>query len=293
MQFSFFRKFIDLILYGNFFIAFCAVAMTFQTECLLYGQLEWSFLIGFVFFATLFLYAIHRIVGLEKVRPFLEKYRYGIIYKFRNHIKIYAFIGGLGALYFFFFLSFQNQLLVAIPAILALGYVLPFVRGERRLRDFDYIKIFLIAIVWAVITVIMPIFENTRHLSLSHFMLFLERAIFIFAITLPFDIRDLKVDAHIAVKTIPSRIGINKTKTLAGICFLMAFLLAIGNFGLELYIEKVLLALFISYLSSFLLVLYSDRVEDDYFFTGMMDGTMIIQFLLILNCTGCLLPVAS
>ncbi len=283
---SFFQKFIDLLLYGNFFIAFCAVAMTFQTELLLYKQLEWTFLIGFVFFSTLFLYAIHRIVGLKKVRPFLDKYRYGTIYKFRTHIKIYAFIGGLGAFYFFFFLSFNNHLLVSIPAILSLGYVLPFVQGEKRLRDLDYLKIFLIAIVWAIITVMMPIFERTTSLNFSHFVIFLERAIFVFAITLPFDIRDLKVDAHIAVKTIPSSLGTKKTKHLAGACLLAAFLLAIGNFWLELYSFKTLIALFISYLFSFLLVLYSDQVEEDYFFTGLMDGTMIVQFILVVIFNG-------
>lgn len=260
--------------------------MTLQTEYLLYGQLEWTILTSFVFFATLFLYAIHRIVGLVKVQPFLEKYRYSVIYRFRNHIKVYAFIGGLGAAYCFFFLSFNNQILLIIPAILSLGYVIPFVRkGQKRLRDFDYVKIFLIAIVWAVITVLMPILERTPLLSTSHFLILLERSLFVFAITLPFDIRDLKIDAHIDVKTIPSRIGLTKTKQLGAITLLIAFLLAGGNWLIGVYSTNTLIAIFCSFISSCLLIWYSDKTDKDDFFTGLMDGTMIIQFLLVLLFT--------
>jgi len=66
---SILKKFIDLLLFGNFWIALCAVAMTWQTELLLFGAIEWTYLTSFVFFSTLFLYAIHRIVGLVKVKP--------------------------------------------------------------------------------------------------------------------------------------------------------------------------------------------------------------------------------
>ena len=275
------QKFINLLLFGNFWIAACAVAMTLQTEVLLYATIEWTVILPFVFLATLFLYAIHRIVGLVKVKPFLEKYRYAIIYRFRNHIKIYAFLGGVGAGYYFFYLSFANQLLLIIPAILSLGYVLPFVKGQKRLRDFDYIKIFLIAIVWGVITVVMPILQRTTIFNLSHGLLLLERMAFIFAITLPFDIRDLKIDAHIDVKTIPAIIGIAKTKRLGAFSLFLVCLLAGGNWYLGVYSTGNLLAIALSCLSTLFLINYSDQTDEDYFFTGLMDGTMILQFLLV------------
>ncbi|MEM6317263.1 MAG: UbiA family prenyltransferase [Bacteroidota bacterium] len=275
------RKFVNLLLFGNFWIAAAAVAMTWQTEYLLYGELAWTPLTTFVFSATLFLYAIHRIVGLVKVKPFLEKYRYAIIYRFRNHIKLYAFLGGVGALVTFFYLSFANQLLLIIPAILSLGYVLPFVKGQKRLRDFDYIKIFLIAIVWGVITVVMPILERGLQFEWPYLLLLLERMFFVFAITLPFDIRDLKIDAHIDVKTIPAILGIIQTKRLAATCLLLVALLAGSNYWLGTHSLFNLLAIGLSVFSTYLLVNYSDKTDDDYFFTGVMDGTMIVQFLLV------------
>ena len=276
------QKIINLILFGNFWIAFCAVAMTWQTELILFGGIEWTPLTSFVFFSTLFLYAIHRIVGLVKVKPFLEKYRYAVIYRFRNHIKFYAFLGGVGALYFFFQLSWANQLLLVIPAILSLGYVLPFVKGKKRLRDFDYIKIFLVAIVWGVITVLMPILEQTTTLELRHGLILLERMLFIFAITLPFDIRDLKIDEHINVKTIPSIIGIKKAQDVAVFCLIGVQVLAGVNWYLGAYEVQHFVAINLICILTILLVDYSDKTDKDYFFTGLMDGTMILQFLLVL-----------
>jgi len=277
------EKFVNLLLFGNFWIALCAVAMTWQTELLLFEEIAWTPLTGFAFFSTLFLYAVHRIVGLVKVKPFLEKYRYAVIYSFRNHIKFYALLGGVGALYFFFSLSFANQLLLVIPSILSLGYVLPFVKGQKRLRDFDYIKIFLIAIVWGIITVLMPILQRTTILELPHLFILLERMFFIFAITLPFDIRDLKIDAHMDVKTIPGRIGIQKTKQLARFSLLIVLLLAVMNWNWFIgdYSFNNLLSIFFSCCITLLLIEKSDQTDADYFFTGLMDGTMILQFIFV------------
>jgi len=171
---------------------------------------------------------------------------------------------------------------LVIPSILSLGYVLPFVKGNKRLRDFDYIKIFLVAIVWGVITVLMPILERTTDLTLSHFLILSERMFFIFAITLPFDIRDLKIDAHIAVKTIPSMIGIKKTKKLALFSLVLVMVFAGMNVYLGTYQLVHFVAIMISCFSTLLFVNYSDKTDADYFFTGLMDGTMILQFLLVM-----------
>ena len=279
---SYLQKFIDLLLYGNFFIATCAVAMLWQTELILYGQFAWNYLTSFVFASTLFLYALHRIVGMKKVQSFLEKYRYHIINRYRHHILLYAFVGGLVATWYFFSLTLTNQLLIVIPAILSLGYVLPFFGQQRRLRDFDYLKIFLIAIVWSFITVILPIVErHSWNIQLTDVLIMGERMLFIFAITLPFDIRDLKVDEFIKVKTIPAMIGLAKTKYLAGLVLLVAFLIAVILWYLQVYVIATLCALGISYVSTYIFIYFCDQTDHDYYFTALMDGTMIIQFLLV------------
>jgi len=67
-----FKKTIDLILYSNYWIALCAVAMLWQTLLLLGEPIKIDYLTGVVFFATLFLYAAHRIVGISRLEEFFD-----------------------------------------------------------------------------------------------------------------------------------------------------------------------------------------------------------------------------
>lgn len=281
------RPIIDLVLYGNFWIAACAVAMTIQTQYVLSGEISCTPFVGLVGFSTLMIYAIHRYIGLKKVRIFTDTGRYFIIEKFKKHILFYAAIGGIGAIIFFFFLDLRIQLALVLPGLISLGYVIPILRGKKRLRDLNQLKIYLIAVVWAWITVILPILDAGK-LGIDNWttlLLFLERMLFVFAITLPFDIRDLKVDGHTGVETIPSQLGIRKTKKLASIVLLTVCVLAWANFFLENYTCPVFVAMVISCGTTNLLIQKCDTIRNDYYFTGLIDGTMIFQFLLIFVAT--------
>jgi len=256
--------------------------MLLQTELVLFGELDWTYLTTFTFAATLCLYALHRIVGINKVKAFHEKYRYLIIERYKNHILLYALLGGLSSAYLFFSLTFLNQLLIIVPSLLAIGYVLPFFGNQKRLRDFNYIKIFLVAIVWAFMTVILPIVERTQTLAPTDALVFLERMIFIFCITIPFDIRDLKVDHHIQVKTIPALLGAERSKFLAIRLLMANCVLTTVLWKLKVYPLDAMVGIIVAYLLTCILIGFSDKQRHDYFFTGIMDGTMILQFLLVL-----------
>ena len=248
--------------------------MLWQTEFILHHSIQFNYLTTFVFSATLFLYGLHRIVGIQKVQAFSDKYRYAIINQYRSHILFYAIVGGIVAAWFFFYLSTTSQLLIVLPAFLSLGYVLPFFGKKRRLRDFDYLKIFLVAIVWAFITVVLPLVEYDLFSNVS-ILLLLERMLFIFAITLPFDIRDLKVDASIKVKTIPAMIGIPKTKVLAAVSLCLAFVISGLLYSAAMYTIPIVIALSISYTTTYLFIHICDQTDHDYYFTALMDGTTV------------------
>ncbi|MFK7771480.1 MAG: hypothetical protein AB8F94_05040 [Saprospiraceae bacterium] len=277
----FFKKLIDLIFYSNLWIALCAVAMCAQTQFILTGKLSWNWLMGLIFFATLFVYALHRIIGISKVSEFREMERYAVIEKFKHHISFYALVAGIGGAICFWNISLPIQLSLIIPGIISLGYVIPFLKGKKRLRDLNHIKIFLIAIVWSWVTIFLPALEIGDATTLSVWLMILERAVFIFAITLPFDIRDLKVDSHSEVQTIPAVIGIEKTKNLGMVSLALAFLAALTNWFSTGYNVNILLGLSISFLSTWFFIGQSDKIKHDYFFTGLIDGTMILQFILI------------
>ena len=255
--------------------------MCAQTQFILTGKLELNWLLGLIFFATLFIYALHRIIGISKVSEFREMERYAVIEKFKNHITFYALVSGIGVAICFWKVPLSIQLSLIVPGIISLGYVIPFLSGKKRLRDFNHIKIFLIAIVWSWVTVFLPAFEIGEATTLPVGLMILERAFFIFAITLPFDIRDLKVDSHSNVQTIPAVIGIEKTKVLGTVSLVLALLMTVINWYSASYNVNVLLGLSVSFLSTWFFIHQSDKIKHDYFFTGVIDGTMILQFLSI------------
>lgn len=273
--------FINLLLYSNLWIALAAICMCWQTQLLLVGQLHFSPFTLFVLFSTLFLYAIHRIVGLNKVKAFTQQGRYQVISTFKSHIILYAIMAGALAGYFFLHLSVQLQWSMVIPGFISLAYVLPVLYQRKRLRDIGLIKIFLIAVVWAFVTVYLCGLEMGIKLQEGLWISFLERSLFIFAITIPFDIRDSEIDRTAGVKTLPTAMGIDSAIYLALAALMLAAGLASLNYSQNLYALADLLALYLSYILSGILIWLSPNQKHDYYFTGLMDGTMIFSFLFV------------
>jgi 4-hydroxybenzoate polyprenyltransferase len=255
--------------------------MYWQTQYVVLGFIRFDFTALFIFFGTHFLYAMHRIVGLRKVKPFQKEGRYLVIARFRHHIIIYAVISAVACSYLIFQLDWKLWNALIIPCIFSLAYVLPFLGKNRRLRDFHFIKIFLIAVIWSWLTVMLPAYTYDVEGHFPIWIIFMEKILFVFAITIPFDIRDLQIDDFTKVKTLPSVMGIKRAKWLALILIFFAETLAHFNHGLDIYSTGMYIGLGLSYLSTAILIWYSDKITHDYYFTGLMDGTMIIQFLFV------------
>ena len=275
-----YRKFINLILYSNLWIAACALAMALQTKWLLSGNISLTNLEWFILCSTLSLYAVHRLTGMVKLKAFADKGRYAVISRFRNHIAIYAIISAIAGAWFYFQLDLKLQIHLALTGVISLGYVLPVLGTGKRLRDIHYLKIFLIAITWAWVTVVVPALSSIKSWNIWLTLLTLERVIFIFAITLPFDIRDFQIDVHTGVKTIPGYIGMVGTKKLSIVCLASALLLAALNLG-HIYTWETFTGFLISILLTGVIIWKADKVRHDYYFTGLVDGTMVLQFLLV------------
>ncbi len=118
-------------------------------------------------------------------------------------------------------------------------------------------------------------------LNIPTLFICIERALFIFAITLPFDIRDLSVDQSASLKTIPAVIGIKRTKIIAAISIFLMISLCSLLFKMDFYNRSYLTALFISAIISYILIYFSKKGKHDYYYTGLLDGMMLLQFLLI------------
>ncbi|MFL2626527.1 MAG: hypothetical protein ACJ0PS_05095 [Flavobacteriaceae bacterium] len=115
------------------------------------------------------------------------------------------------------------------PLVLCLGtvtflYEIPFERIES-LRKVRGLKIYIIALVWAITTVLLPLVEADIRLESSIFFELVQRFIFILVLMLPFEIRDLNND-DLRLSTIPQKIGITTSKRLGFLGLVLIFLLS-------------------------------------------------------------------
>ena len=271
MSGSYAQRFLNLLLYGNVWIAVCAAATVLLTEWRWYGALELNAFNGFVFFSTWSLYCLHRIVGMNRVRAFRAEGRYRIIHRFRRHIIFYAVVAALAAVWCFFSFPPKLQRWTLAPALVSVGYVVPVLRG-KRLRDFDFWKIFLVAAAFAWVSVTLPHQFHERPGFPSGWML-LEKFLFIFAITIPFDIRDLRVDRHTQVRTLPALLGIRRSRWLALALLVLSTLVYLG--GSPVWSGGLLLANGLTAT----LIWRAGRETEDAYFTGFLDGTMVLQLI--------------
>jgi 4-hydroxybenzoate polyprenyltransferase len=178
-------------------------------------------------------------------------------------------------------------LLAFLPlGILTFFYSFP-VSGNKNyffgLREVPYLKIFLIAFVWSATTILLPIIQaNSKIIEPHVMMLFAERFFFIFAITIPFDIRDMQADQDAGLKTIPLLMDKNKALSLSYISLSICFVISILHYKMQnnwFIIEAIFVSLLTTYL--FLKINYFRNLHKYYY--QILDGTLLLQGLLVLG----------
>lgn len=152
----------------------------------------------------------------------------------------------------------------------SLGYALPVWRG-RRLRDLPYSKNILLALVWAYITIFLPCLPH--HIALAATA---ERALWVFALVLPFDIRDRHLDHSIGTQTFANSFSKSFIYWLSAFVLLIWVAAATTLYGAIFGLFFAGFALFL-----FALTLIAHKQQHDYFFSGLLDGLFIAQALCV------------
>ena len=274
-------KFINFYIYSSLHIGIAAVALIYQTSILYNLEVSLHYYL-FSFAATVFIYCTHRIIGFQRMPSWIEEGRFTIIKQYESHIKFYAVLGLIGCITLFFFLPLKVMIFLVLPSLFSIAYVLPVFKNKYRLRDFNYIKIFLIAIVWAYITAYIPlIFTPSDIKPIVMTLLVAERILFVFAITIPFDIRDHEIDKQTQVQTIVHKLGIEGARKLS---LITVFIILLINFSLRsqgAINNEAYTVLFAFYIFLIFIILYASKRKSDYYYSGILDGTMILSPIMV------------
>ncbi len=118
-------------------------------------------------------------------------------------------------------LRFETILVAGTFLVISFMYVIPFMFQGRNLRSLFGIKAYIVVFCWAGVTVVLPLVNDRVDLDNDVWVVFVQRLLYVMAILLPFEIRDLNFDS-LHLGTIPQRIGIRRTKIL-GVGLMISF----------------------------------------------------------------------
>lgn len=279
------RQILDFLLFSNLFIALCAVAQALVTYKLINTEPE-IHVLAFLFFSTLALYNFSILLSRPK-KPAESSFR-RVRWIFAHHrlMITVTIIAVLSLIPLGLFLNTASKILMIALAVVSVAYNLPlFSIHDKRfgLRNIPGLKLFLIAMVWALSCVLLPILELETSILAGTtvndtILLITKRFLFIAAITVPFDIRDMYQDRSSDLKTIPVLLGEQRSLWVCQ-ALLLVYLLLLFLFTES--INGIFIGLTLTILLSGWLILKSKWERNEYYYFLYLDGTMILQFLMV------------
>jgi hypothetical protein len=173
-----------------------------------------------------------------------------------------------------FFIPLSSQLLFFFTLLLGLLYCLPLPGFKINFRGFKGLKIHLVALCWVLMTVFLPLTLEGKSLREFSLIYGFQRYFFVISATLPFEIRDLKLD-HPKLSTWPQRWGVKNTKILGFVLLIFfLFLEALFNFSYCFEITIMIATILMIF------ILMSKKEQSKYFSSFWVEGIPILWLLL-------------
>lgn len=280
----------DFLLFSNIFMALCSVAQGLLTFYLIGAKPVYP-VCGLLVASTLAIYNFSILISKPK-QP--ENSPYRRVRWFFSHYRLMVtitIVSVLSLVPLFFLISMPSKILMIFLGGISVCYGLPlFSIGDKKfgLRNIPGLKLFLITLVWSMSIVLLPILEAQAIQQIIISMrdatiLIAKRFLFIAAIAIPFDIRDLFDDKQFGLKTIPVAWG-EKNAYLICQVLLVGYLVLLFLFKGNGF-NTDFLALTASIILTGWLIFRSKWEKDEYYYFFYLDGSLILQyvFVVVLN----------
>ena len=137
-----------------------------------------------------------------------------------------------------------------------------------------------IRIIFMGSTMLLLVLENNISISQNVILHLASRFLFVFAITIPFDIRDLKYDVQI-LRTIPLFFGAARAKVIAVFVLFICGVISIFQYFGSILSFPNLLALILLYLVASILIVKSDKNKGERYFSFWVESLSIFSYLFL------------
>ncbi len=268
---TFLKKLFELYINASIHVALAVYAFLRITE--FYFNLPQNpELYFFLFFGTITGYNFVKYAGVAKLH-------HRSLTSSLKIIQIFSFCCFVLMCFYAYQLAIDTLLLSLPFAALTFLYAVPFLSGfAKNLRQISYLKILIVAFVWAGFTVIIPVFDAEKTITFSAILLAFQRFLLIVVLVLPFDIRDVKYDA-ISLQTIPKKIGIDQTKRLGLLLLIISLILEY----LIPFQSKVKMPFMIFFFLTVLFLMRSKINQPKYYSSFWVELLPIIWWLFLLG----------
>ncbi|RRQ49349.1 hypothetical protein DZC72_01615 [Maribacter algicola] len=227
----------------------------------------------FLFFGTIACYNF--------IKYGVEAKKYIIVASpYQKNIQIVSFLAALIGCYHAYFLTSDIWLGIFILIFLTGIYALPVLPNARNLRNLGGLKIFMVALVWAGATVVLPALGSFKSISWDIWVETIQRFFFVLALLVPFEIRDLAYDDP-GLRTLPQRFGVLWTKKIGVIFVLLFYVLTFLKDDVQ---EVEIIVKTVLFLGLAVLMFSFGKDQRKYFASFWVEGIPIAWYFLLVLC---------
>ena len=184
--------------------------------------------------------------------------------------------------FYFFQLQKHTQMSAVVFLVLTLLYTLPFFPNLKNTRNWSGIKIYIVALCWVGVSLVLPVINAGISFSFGLYFIFVQRFILVFVLTLIFEIIDLKTD-DLHLQTVPQQIGVKKTKWLGYLLLLLfcglEFLNSNGNINFQNFFIPLPLVIAVAIA---LFIFYANENRSKYYTSFWVESVPILWWFLLL-----------
>jgi 4-hydroxybenzoate polyprenyltransferase len=279
-------KLIKFIVNSHIFLALAAAGITLATQVQLGFRPQIDAFVAMIFLATVFDYNLHRFLTLKSIPESIQIKKNSWAAGNLSVLKAVIIISFILLVSSLFFLR-VNMLYMIVPlAMLTLLYSVSYLKNRWNgcwHKRIPGVKTVLLAFIWAASTAFLVSLSRENTINTSGFILIsIERFAFIFAIAIPFDIRDMEADRKSGINTIPIAFGPDRAIQISNISLVIALLIAISQYS---EISSVYtLAAFILSIGITLILINSKKLRTlPCYHNGILDGCVFLHGILVVG----------
>lgn len=265
-----FKLIIDFYIKGSIHVGLSCYALVRMTQHMFHISYEDS-IAHFAFFGTIVGYNFVKYDALARAKKI----------QMRNELKaiaLFSFCCFILVGYYFFQLQRVTQIVAVVFLSITLLYTLPFFPTKRNARNWAGVKIYIVALCWVGVTLVLPILNAEIPITADFYLKCLQRFILIFVLVLVFEIIDLaNDDPHL--KTVPQQIGVRRTKLLGLLLLLPFYFLEFlkSNFDKNQLVVNLLLVIMIS-----LFLIFANDKRSKYYTSFWVESIPIVWWMLLI-----------